>query len=106
METSDLVCPPGDNHFSPLCHDRGMVSFLFGNLPDFVCKCQSIDKIFKRKGALQPLDTILLQDNPFWYLLYILSRLLISNFWRTNSAHLTLHLLQLLILVLILVLHK
>src|SRR3712207_9556763 len=64
VQTTDLVCPPGDPYLAPLGQQRGVVALLLGLLAHFVGEGQRPGEVVEPKRALQALDALALHDLP------------------------------------------
>src|ERR671910_1631300 len=63
VQTTDLVCPPGDPYLAPLGQHRGVVALLLGLLTHFVGEGQRLGEVTELKRALQAFGAL-----PFHYL--------------------------------------
>src|SRR6266487_2306819 len=65
MQTIDAVGPPCNTNAAPFDQECGMVAFLLSDCAYLVCKIQRSKKVLKSEDALQALDAIAFDDDPF-----------------------------------------
>jgi hypothetical protein len=60
VQTTDLMCPPGDRYPAPLGQQRWVVPFLLGLLAYSVGESQCLGKVTEPEHALQAFDAFTL----------------------------------------------